>query len=695
MRQLRSLQRLCLYTLACVAVTGPAALAQETDEIGEPAIADFYIGAFGGFNAINHNATLRAEFFNSRIDNLPAEATLEQGTGTGIQAGLLFELPFSSAFAIGLRAGYQSRGGTLDKSYTNTSDVTDVNQTPVSAGVLGELTADIGYAQLLPLIKVTPSSLPLYFIAGPNLLYPLDATYTYTETVVEPTGATFTDNGRRTRTIGRGDLEAPTITPAATVGIGYDLMFSREMGLLLELQYSSTLADIVTNLSGNGEWKTSSIGLTAGLRFGIFGEEEPPPVIVSRDTVRRTTDQRMRASAVVDGELRPDLTITGRQVKATEAYAFLPYVFFARDTATIPARYHKVDRRASREFNFGRIDRGDALGVYYHVLNIIGQRLRDNRKARITLTGCSSEAEGQDTALGLRRAQAIADYLIESWRVSKARISVVGRGLPANPSISGVDPRESDRENQRVEISSEDYSVLAPVSLPDTSLLAPAGIVRFFTPPVDTTTVDSWQLNVMIGDSLVENVESGYGAPPQEIDFTIASRTDLQFTSPTPVTARLVFRDTNFVERRAFASDTVIVRQEGRIEEQRNVVQGRFVDTYTLLLYSFDSDAILDFTQQATILMKSQINDQSTVSVVGHTDRIGLPYYNQQLSERRAQVAAQNLGVPIQVKDIRGVGEKRLLYDNALPEGRYYCRTVTVTIQTPVDPTVSERPSQP
>jgi outer membrane protein OmpA-like peptidoglycan-associated protein len=701
MRQLRSLSRICIGTIIGALGATLIAQAQTEPEPGEvaadePALADFYIGAFGGFHWINHNATIRPEDFNSRLADMPASATLEKGSGTGIQAGLLFELPFSRVFSLGLRAGYHSRGGTLSTTYTNTEDVVSSDQPNVQASVLSELVADISYLNLLPHIKVTPSSLPLYFIAGPSVLYPLEATYTYGETVVEPAGANFEENARRTRTLARGDLKTSTITPAATVGIGYDLALSPDVGLLFELQYSSTLGDIVTNLAGNGEWKTSTVGLTAGIRFGLFDETEERPVVVVREERKPVnTDGRMRASAVVDGELRPDLTITGRRVKATEAYAFLPYVFFARDTATIPSRYHRTDRKSMREFTLANIDRGDALQVYYHMLNIIGMRLRDNRKARITLTGCTSEAEGGDTTLGLRRAQAVADYLIDTWRVSKARISVVGRGLPTNPSISGVDPRESDRENQRVEFAAEDYSILAPVTLPDTSLLAPAGVVRFFTPTIDSNSLDSWALNVMIGDSLIENVETGYGPPPQQIDFAIAQRTDLTLPNPTPITGRLVVRDTLFQERAAFVSDTVMLRQEGKIEEQRNVVAGRYVDVYTLLLYSFDSDAILDFTKQAATLMTSHLNDKSTVSVVGHTDRIGLPYYNQQLSERRAQVASQNLGVQLNLKEVKGLGEKKLLYDNALPEGRYYCRTATVTIETPIDATVSDRPSNP
>lgn len=690
MRPMLTLVRLSLGVFVSALCSLSTALAQDVTQAQEPALANFYLGAFGGFAAINHNATIRSTFFNSRLE-LPPAATLQRGSGTGIQSGVLFELPFSRAFSAGVRLGYQTRGGTLSQTYTNDGDAV-ISDQPTSAQVLDELVADIGYAQLMPLVKVTPSSLPLYFFAGPNFLYALSSEHNYTERIVEPSGATFEENDARQRVISRGPLKTVSITPAAAVGIGYDFALSNDVGLFLELQYMSTLTDIITNITGDGAWKTSSIGATGGIRFGFFTEARPI-VAAPPPRVETNRDGRIRAAAVVDGELRPDLTIAGRKVKATEAYAFLPYVFFPQDTASLPARYHTIDRRSMREFNFGRIERGDALQVYYHMLNIIGQRLRENRKARITLTGCSSNAEGADTALARRRAQAVADYLTEVWRVSKGRIEIVARGLPANPSNSGVDPRESDRENQRVEFASTDYAVLAPVQLPDTSLLAPAGVVRFFPPTVDTASTDSWALNVMIGDSLIENVESGYGPPPEHIDFEIASSTDLMFTRPTPVTGRLTFRDTLFQERAAYVSDTVVLRQEGPIEEERNIVAGRVVDTYTLLLYSFDSDAILDFTQQATILMASDVTEKSQVTVVGHTDRIGLPYYNQELSERRAQVAAQNLGMPVAPKEVRGLGEKKLLYDNSLPEGRYYCRTVTVTIETPVDDaSVSVRP---
>jgi hypothetical protein len=31
-----------------------------------------------------------------------------------------------------------------------------------------------------------------------------------------------------------------------------------------------------------------------------------------------------------------------------------------------------------------------------------------------------------------------------------------------------------------------------------------------------------------------------------------------------------------------------------------------------------------------------------------------------------------------------GMGERELIYNNELPEGRFYCRTVTITVETPI-----------
>jgi outer membrane protein OmpA-like peptidoglycan-associated protein len=73
------------------------------------------------------------------------------------------------------------------------------------------------------------------------------------------------------------------------------------------------------------------------------------------------------------------------------------------------------------------------------------------------------------------------------------------------------------------------------------------------------------------------------------------------------------------------------------------------------------------------------------VTIVGHTDSIGKLDYNVALSRKRAQAAYDLiLGGGIRASDsIRhdGRGPEDPLFDNGLPEGRAFNRTVTVRLE--------------
>jgi outer membrane protein OmpA-like peptidoglycan-associated protein len=452
----------------------------------------------------------------------------------------------------------------------------------------------------------------------------------------------------------------------------------------VEANYSPTFADVMTVSGGN--WTTSAFSAVVGFRYGLGNRVErrvaPPPARRPDTTqVAVRPDTTVKAGALTAEGLSDTLTIQPRLVHATEVHALLPYVFFDQDSAVIPARYVQLDRRSRSSFQVERIAHGNTLNVYYELLNIIGQRMRDNRRATLTLTGCVGQFEHQDTTLARRRAEAVRNYLVSVWRLQTGRITIVPRLLPSNASLSEVDTVEGSRENQRVEIASNEYAVVAPVMLPDTSILAPVGTIRFLPPASTPANTDSWSLDVMIGDSLVRDAVTGTGPVPQQIDFPIENRPDLDLRNPVEVSSTLVIRDTAYEDLARLASQPVLVRQQGRFREERPVVDGHYLDRYNLLLFSFDSAGVFDFSQQATSIMQSRIASNSTVRVIGHTDRIGLPSYNLKLSQRRAEVAASLLGVTAQ--QVIGMGEKNLLYDNRYPEGRYYCRTVTVEIETP------------
>ena len=82
--------------------------------------------------------------------------------------------------------------------------------------------------------------------------------------------------------------------------------------------------------------------------------------------------------------------------------------------------------------------------------------------------------------------------------------------------------------------------------------------------------------------------------------------------------------------------------------------------------------------------IRKKIKPNSKVIIAGFTDKIGEEEYNKDLALRRCLETKKFLGVPDSQIILNPVGSEYLLYDNSTPQGRSYCRTVQITIETPI-----------
>lgn len=103
------------------------------------------------------------------------------------------------------------------------------------------------------------------------------------------------------------------------------------------------------------------------------------------------------------------------------------------------------------------------------------------------------------------------------------------------------------------------------------------------------------------------------------------------------------------------------------------------------ILFGFDSDRLLPEARANLTRLVESLRDfpDTEVLVVGHTDAIGSESYNQRLSERRAQSAANylaNLGVSNSRIEMKGLGEIEPVSDNDSEDGRALNRRVEVAI---------------
>jgi outer membrane protein OmpA-like peptidoglycan-associated protein len=318
----------------------------------------------------------------------------------------------------------------------------------------------------------------------------------------------------------------------------------------------------------------------------------------------------------------------------------------------------------------------DAIVTYSHLLNIVGRRMTDDPSATITVTGCADPAEGTPD-VAARRADAVKSYLTNTWGIAPGRINTNTRGLPEHPSRSS----ESDGlvENARVEITSSSPAILSPVESTDTMLITTPSGLRF-KPSIDPTIpIAGYTLFIAQNGNLLKTFADGNPLPPG-IDWRISESVPWIPKEAKEISYLVAVRDSSGIVVPS-ATTTVPVERITSAEKARSGGQDIRVDRYSLILFGFDEDNITPDHQGQVDEIKKRIQPNSTVKVIGYTDRTGDAAYNQSLSERRAKTVARALGQSDTVAS--GRGETLPLYDNNTPEGRFYSRTVEVLVETP------------
>jgi outer membrane protein OmpA-like peptidoglycan-associated protein len=104
------------------------------------------------------------------------------------------------------------------------------------------------------------------------------------------------------------------------------------------------------------------------------------------------------------------------------------------------------------------------------------------------------------------------------------------------------------------------------------------------------------------------------------------------------------------------------------------------IDRYSLILFDFDKADLEKNNLKIINDIKQKIKPTSDIYITGHTDRTGEDSYNLRLSIERAFATKKAMGFPKAIAE--GVGEKIILHDNDLPEGRFFCRTVNIIVET-------------
>jgi outer membrane protein OmpA-like peptidoglycan-associated protein len=670
-----------LLLVALVATCGRTSYAQSdslakgvAESRGDLYSRNVSFGAVGGANLNEHFTNFQS------LPSIPdCSPTYQHGIGIGGNVGIAANIPLSSKFALNLRGVYTLDGGTLLVNEPTSISVAGV---ATSANIQHTIQTTLGLADLEPTASYNIFG-GLRAYAGFGVGYLLSATFDQKESLTQPSAVGAFTNGSRTRNEVTGTLpNASKIVTSILAGINYELPLNAAGTLhaLPELSWGDWLTSPVKGLP----WNLFNFRGGLAVMYTVPDAPPPPPPAVVPPSppppvVPKKPELIVQVSAAgldPDGLEHPKATVKVEEIYETRISPLVPYIFFDENSAELPARYNRLQHGDTTTFSTLAFYNYDRLALYHQELNILGSRLAKDPDANLTITGCNSNVgvEQNNRTLSKARAEAVRDYLANVWNISPDRMTIKSRDLPASPSPN----EDSDGvvENRRVEIASGSPDIFAPIALSDTVRDATPPVIRFHTSARAEAGVASWQLDAgQDGNSL--KTFQGNGALPKNVDWDLNN--DQQHVPRAPGMLDFALAVQDSAGGTAHSADSIQIEQFTLTKKKRLFAGNAEVEHYSVLLFNFKSAELSSTDKKYIEGIHKQLPKNAVVTVEGYCDRIGNADANHALAEQRAHAVAQLLGS----ETIEARGRNELLYDNGIPEGRFYSRTVEVTIAMP------------
>ncbi len=695
--------------ILCVFITAVAGAASARD-------VEWRLGGMVQAGAAFHNAN----FKELPGVPLPSSAQLFSGaTGFSYGVGGIVEWQSYSWLAVGMQTDIQGTSVVLTAAE---GPLPYLAQDGQAGDVLLQHTIRHSLLTLgvQPVVVLSPWQ-PMFVRVGWRLGFPILSSFEQTEELVDasPGLEYLIGSGKRVRASGASLPGASAVENAMEFGIGYEIPFNSSFVLRPFLSYRASLTDRVAGIS----WKTGSLQVSASLfrqflqdkdvqvdtvyrrdttvqlvagivdeEVNLVGQSVQTDVTESESVILQTVVVSEQYSRVVpqaapllaaelgvrfvlkDGKETEGVRVSVETVLEKNVVPMLPYIFFEPMSALVPARYALLSPSAAGSFAPDQLDRKDVLDIYRNLLNIIGQRLQRKPDAMLVLVGTNSGDgdERKNTGLSQQRAEAVRQYLVDSWGIAAERLIVRAANLPSHPSNSSLPGGSA--ENRRVELSSDDPSILAPVFLQDTVRAANPPIIRFYPDVLSEAGVADWQITISQGERF-SKIFADSSEPPKYIDWNIDQDKAALISADAPMQYSLRVRDLAEGSTETGQGSIVfqVQQQGGESTEGRGEVT-----RYSLIVFDYDGADLTKLHRTALAAIREAFPANASITVIGMTDELGDAEYNRQLSERRAKAIASALELPASVAI--GIGEQSEI-SSETPEGRFYSRRVDILIR--------------
>ena len=648
--------------------------------------------SYGLFFDLNYNMH-SANFSGKDIQGIPdCCPRYETGQGIGYGMGLFYAFSVMKDWDLDLRFAYSNLSAVLSKDEPVYLDKGD------GTGMWGNfkhtVDASITSIGLMPLLRYkTTNEISLYVGARAGML--MSPTFSTKEEITKPDIGVFFDTKTRTRHV-QNNIDIPnasTLDFAGMVGISYSLPMgsSYEWFLEPEVFYTLGLMPIASNLS----WTANALSGGVAIRYSprevippiTPPKEAPLPPMPAPPKPPKFNAFITAVSVDENGKEQHVSKIRVEEYLSRKIHPLLNYVFFDDNSAKIPSRYKKMTAEEKAKFSPNFLANWKTMDVYHEVLNIVGNRMKRYPNTILDLIGCNSNtgAEKGNLTLSKKRAENVKNFLVAEWSISPDRITVQAKNLPDVPS-NPTKPTGIE-ENRRVELKSKFNEILfKPITVRDTIRQTNPPNLRFKPRVKSEVGIKSWKVITYQGDNILK-VFKGKGMPPKELNLNLKDNPSYTPTLNKDYKYKLIVVDN---DNQTWESETKRLKVESYTIQNKYLamingekVDARDFDQFSLISFGFNKSDITPEHKPILKLAKQRIQANSKVDVEGRTDNTGDQALNRRLSKARADATADALG--INKRNAKGLGADNPFYSNKLPEGRFYNRTVYISIETKIE----------
>ena len=553
--------------------------------------------------------------------------------------------------------------------------------------------------------------------------------FTQNETLVSPPNASFSD-GQKSRNDWT-DQEIPNVNKLiAGLSLGFEyhvpLNSKKTIFLVPELKYNFNFINVASDLN----WKISALQVGFAFKFPYFEGEEKiiPNTIYRRDTIieykkgitapeivlanstknivaggydtiitekyirylPQTFDltASLKYYGIDDKNRRIDVpTVIIEEFESQESSPILPIIYFPDGNADLSQTKMKLlTVNETRHFSELHL-KSDLFEIYYHTLNIIGKRLKENPRAQIRIVGYSSGFgldKQNDDVIWQKRANTVKDYFVNVWKIEEKQFKKIERGEPEKREEGSRSFEDVVIENQKVQIFTDDLPLLKPVTLSEIEKISNPPQIGFEIAANSGNGLENYALTLSQGSKEIRNFSSN-SLNSEKLNQVITWDIGVEPIPELEEAVDAVFVVKDKQKQTKTVSDKINIKQRTIKHKRELIIDDIKIDRYSLVLFDIDKANITPLQNEILKDIKKNIKPNSKLFITGHADRTGDMIYNENLARRRCEEVNKIINPDSKINaTLEAIGSSKLLYDNSSPEGRAFSRTVRVEIHTPI-----------